>query len=201
MHIALGTSLIATKGYGTPEVAQTYTRARQLCEHLEAPHQLFSVLRGLWRHYHVRAELQTAHALGEQLLTLTQQSQDSARLLEAHRALGATLFLLGAADTALTHITQGMALYDPDQHRPSALIYGEDAGVACHSFAARALWYLGYPDQGLAQSYEAVTRARQIADPFILDFALGFAAMFHQFRREVRLTQERAEAAITLAQA
>src|SRR4029450_2944866 len=56
LHIALGVSLIATKGYAAPEVAQTYTRARQLCQHLEAPQQLFPVLRGLWSYYLVRAE-------------------------------------------------------------------------------------------------------------------------------------------------
>ena len=65
--------------------------------------------------------------------------------------------------------------------------------------SAWTLWYLGYPDQGLAQSQEAVTLAQQIAHPFSLSFALSSAAMFHQFRREVRAAQERAEAAISLA--
>ena len=37
MHIALGASLIATKGYAAPEVGEIYTSARQLCEHLEDP--------------------------------------------------------------------------------------------------------------------------------------------------------------------
>ena len=45
--IALGASLRATQGSAAPEVGQTYTRARQLCQHLEDPHQLFPVLRGL----------------------------------------------------------------------------------------------------------------------------------------------------------
>jgi predicted ATPase len=48
IHIALGASLIATQGFAAPEVAQTYTYARQLCQHLEDPYQLFTVLRGLW---------------------------------------------------------------------------------------------------------------------------------------------------------
>ena len=96
-------------------------------------------------------------------------------------------------------LTQGMALYDPQQHRASAFLYGDDAGVVCHSFAAWTLWYLGYPDQGLARSHEAVTLAQQIAHPFSLGFALSLAAIFHQFRREVRCTQEHAEAAISLA--
>jgi class 3 adenylate cyclase len=92
MHLALGASLIATKSAAAPEVAQTYTRARQLCEHLEAPQQLFPVLRGLWNYYYVRAELQTAHTLGEQLLTLAQHAQTRALLSAAHRAVGVTLY-------------------------------------------------------------------------------------------------------------
>ena len=77
MHIALGTSLFATKGYAAPEVGQTYLRAQHLCEHLEDPYRLFPVLRGLWNYYNVRAELQMAHALGEQLLILAQQVQEA----------------------------------------------------------------------------------------------------------------------------
>jgi class 3 adenylate cyclase/predicted ATPase len=200
MHIALGASLIATKGHAAPEVRETYTYARQLCQHLEEPQQLFSVLRGLVHHYIVRAEYQMAHALGEHLLTLAQQAQDAAMLVAAHATLGPTLYHLGAVASAHTHLAQGIALYDPQQYRASAVLYddGEDAGVYCHSFSAWALWYLGYPDQGLAQSQEAMTLVQQRAHPYSLSFALSIAAMFHQFRREMRAAQERAEAAISL---
>ena len=92
MHIALGASLRATKSYASPEIKETYTRARQLCQHLEEPHQLFPVLRGLHGYYNVRAEYQTAHAFGEQLLALAQQVQDAVMLMVAHRAIGQTLF-------------------------------------------------------------------------------------------------------------
>jgi hypothetical protein len=78
--VALGASLIATQGFATPEAGETYIRARHLCAHVDDPHQLFPVLRGRWNYYHVRAEHQTAHALGEQLLTLAQQhSRDRRR--------------------------------------------------------------------------------------------------------------------------
>jgi class 3 adenylate cyclase/predicted ATPase len=200
MLIALGASLIATKAYAAPEVGETYASARQLCQHLEDPSQHFPVVRGLWNYHFVRAEYQMAHALGEQLLTLAQHTQDSARLVAAHRALGATLLLLGAADVAHTHFAQGMALYDPAQHRASVFQHGEDSGVICQFYAAWALWYLGYPEQALARSQEAVPLAQQIRHPFSLGFALVFAAMVHQYRREVRAVQERAEAAIRLAQ-
>jgi len=94
-----------------------------------------------------------------------------------------------------------MALYDPQQQRAAALLYGDDAGVICHSFSALALWYLGYPDQALARSHEAVTLAQQVAHPYSLSFALCWAAVFHQVRREMGATQEHAAATISLATA
>jgi predicted ATPase len=199
MHIALGASLIATKGWAALEVGETYTRAQHLCAPLDNPQQLFPVLRGLWSYYFTRAELQTAHALGEQLLALAHQAQDAAMLVAANRALGTTLFFMGAIASAHTHLAQGIALYDSQQHRALAFLYGEDTGVTCRCFADFTLWYLGYPDQGRVQMDEAVTLAQQVAHPFSLCFALGATALYHQFCREERCTQERADAVILLA--
>jgi predicted ATPase len=157
------------------------------------------VLRGLWQYYNVRAEYQMAYELGEQLLTLARQVQDAAMLMVAHRALGATLFYMGAVASAHTHLAQGMALYDPQQHRAAAFLFGGDAGVVCYILAARALWLLGYPDQGLVRIHEAVTLAQHVALPFSLGYALALSVIIHSFRREVRAVQERAEAAFRLA--
>jgi predicted ATPase len=44
-----------------------------------------------------------------------------------------------------------------------------------------------------------MTLAQQLAHPFSLSVAFSWVAVVHQFRREVRATQERAEAAISLA--
>ena len=198
LYIALGAALIAIKGYAAPEVEQIYARARQLCHHLDDPHQRFPVLHGLRSYYQTRAEYQTARALAEQLLTLAQHTQDSAMLLAACRAVGTTL-LMEALAPALTHLTQGMALYDPQQHHAAAFRYGEDNGVVCFSRAAWTLWWLGYPDQGLVRSDEAVTLAQQSTHPLSLCFALTGAAVFHQCRREGRAVQEHAEAALSLA--
>jgi predicted ATPase len=97
-------------------------------------------------------------------------------------------------------LVQGMALYDPKQHRASAFLHGEDAGVICHILAAWALWCLGFPDQGCARNDAAVTLVQQSAHSFSLGFVLNAATIFSQFRREKRCTQERAEAAIHLAE-
>jgi predicted ATPase len=199
MLIAMGVSLFATKGYAAPEVAQTYRRAQHLCAHLEAPDQLCPVLRGLWSYYFTRAELQTAHALGEQLFTLAQQVHDAAMLVAAHRVLEMTWCFLGAAPEARSHFAQGIALYDLQQHRASTFTYGEDNGVACHSHDAWSLWSLGYPDQGLMRIEDALTLAQQIRHPFSLGYALSCAAIFHALRREAHAAQARAEGVILLA--
>jgi class 3 adenylate cyclase/predicted ATPase len=200
MHITLGASLIATKGSAAPEVGQTYIRAHRLCHHLDDPYQLFPVLRGLWNHYCLRAEMQRAHAWGEQLLTLAQQIQDATMRIEAHRAMGQTLLYMGAITSAYTHLAQGISLDDPQQHRALPFLYGgTDSGVFCRGQGAWALWFLGYADQGLTRIDEAVTLAQQMAHPFNLNFSLIATALFHQLRHEVRFTQEHSEAAMGLA--
>lgn len=44
LQMALGPALIATKGYGAPEVEHTYTQGRELCQQLGETPQLFMVL-------------------------------------------------------------------------------------------------------------------------------------------------------------
>ena len=195
LQITAGLAYMALKGYAAPEVARAYTRALELCRQLGETPQLFPVLTGLLRFYYVRAELQTARELGEQCLRLAQSAQDPALLLEAQRALGGTLLYLGELDSARTHLEQGLALYDSQQHRSLALLYGTDPGVVCLSYASNLLWCFGYPDQALKRSHEALALARKVSHPVSLAGALHWAAMLHQFRREGQAVQERAETA------
>src|SRR4030095_350652 len=72
-------------------------------------------------------------------------------------------------------------------------------GVLCLSYAAWALWHIGYPEQALKSSHEALTLAQELAHAYSLPFVLYFTAQLHQHRREEHAAQERAEAAITLS--
>jgi predicted ATPase len=58
---------------------------------------------------------------------------------------------------------------------------------------------LGYPDQALQRSQEAISLARELSHPFSLALALFFATWLHHYRREGHLTQERAAAVKTLS--
>jgi predicted ATPase len=199
IHTVLGPALIATKGYAAPEVERTYTRARVLCQRMGDAPPHFDVLRGLWNGYVVRAELQTARELGEQLLAIAQHVQEPALQVEAHRALGTTLLFLGELVLAREHLEAGIASYDPQQHHLLALRFGADPGVLCRLYAASALWLLGYAEHARRCLHEGLTLAQEGAHPFSLAFALSFAAQISQRRRQVAQVQEWAEAAITVA--
>ena len=49
---------------------------------------------------------------------------------------------------------------------------GSDPGVVLPSSCSLALWFLGYPDQALEKSHEALTLAQELSHPFSLAFAL-----------------------------
>jgi TOMM system kinase/cyclase fusion protein len=199
VQMTLGPALMATKGGGAPEVERLYTRARELCERVGEPSELFWVLWGGWYGYNVRGEHQRARELGEELLRLAERIQDPDLLLEAHHALWAILVWGGELAAAWPHLEQGLRLYEPQRHRFHAAHYTEhDPRVCCHFMAAHSLWLLGYPDQAVTSSQAALDLAQQLAHPFSFVLALFYAAMLHQLRQESDAARERAEAAIAL---
>src|SRR5262249_58072568 len=134
LRLTLGSALTATQGYAGPEVGETYLRARELCRELgEAPPQLFAVLHGLYRFYHVRGELQAAREAGEQLLKMAVSVQDSGLFVEANRALGVPLFWLGDVTSALENLEQGARLYHAQKHRSHPPVFGIDPRRVCRS--------------------------------------------------------------------
>ena len=199
LQITLGPVLMAVKGQSSPDTKRAYGRARELCQQVGDTPQLFPVLHGLWRFHMIRAEFQTTRELAEQLFSMAQRAQDTTLLLESHRVLGPTLFWLGDFTSARAYAEQGVALYDPQQHRSHAFVYGQDPGVMCQSFSGWPIWVLGYPELALRNIHKALTLARELTHPFSLVYALTMAAVAHQFRREVQAVQEHAVELIELS--
>jgi predicted ATPase len=195
----LGASLVATHGFGAVEVERAYARAQEICQQRGDTQQIFPVLFGLWGVYDVRPNAQRAREVAEQFLTLAQRQADPALLVLAYRALGETLSHLGEVVPARAYLEQGLALYNPQQQRTQALLYGHDAGISCLGFVARALWILGYPDQALHRSREALALAQTLSHPFSLAFALILTITLHHLRREVQTVLAQTETLTTLS--
>ncbi len=191
--IALGPALLAIKGYGAPEVARAYTRARELCQQVEDKTQLFPTLYGFWVFHFYRAEFETAHELGEEFLDLAQRQPEAAPLVVAHRLLGTIDCYRGDLTAANHHLEQARSLYDPEQHSDLIHQYAQDPGLLCYIFLAMALWLQGYPDQALTQVDEMLALARELKHPLSLAVGLFGAALIHQYRREADTVLERIE--------
>jgi predicted ATPase len=190
LQLALAVPLLASSGYAAPELGRTYARARQLCQQIGETPQLFPTLLLLWMFYATRAEHQTAFELGEQILSLAQQVQDPVQVALANWAPGLTSLYLGEFTRARAHFEQMIAFYDPQQHRSLAFLYGQDPGATSLSWAAWALWFLGYPDQALRRRREALALAHELDHPFTLGFVLGIGGLFHHLRREGQAARE-----------
>jgi class 3 adenylate cyclase/predicted ATPase len=196
---SLGSILISIKGHGSPEVAAIYTRARDLCRSLgDTPH-LVAVLQGQRMHHMLRAEVRPATAAAEELLALGKQVEDTGCLLEGHRAVGVMHFYAAEFAAARMHLETGIDLYDSEEHRSHVFRYEGDPGQSCLAYTARTLWVLGYPDQAVARSDQAIAVAQATAHAATVAEALTWRAEIAMFRGEIQAVAERASVALTMA--
>ncbi len=188
IQTTLGPALIATMGYAALEVEKTYTRAKALLETMPNNERMplrFPILFGLWLTYLVQAKLQTARELGEQCLVMAQQQANTVLEVEAHRALGATLFYLGELKMARAHVEAGISRYNPHQHPVHAFFhYLADPGMTLHAYAAPLVWCLGYPEQAVAQLQASQQMGEERPHPFSQVVSLHFGALLYQLRRD-----------------
>ena len=200
LQTTLGSALIALNGTASAGVERAYVRARALSSHVEDTTQLLPMLWGLFASSIMRGRLAMGRELAEQLMQLAQPGHDSALLLQAHYALGMTVYRQGEFLAAQEHLEQSLALYAQQPPQTHPLAFGAaDPGIGPLSFLAWTLWQLGYPDQALAKSQQALALAQDLAHPFSRAFALNFTAWLHTLRREPQQAQQHAEEALGIA--
>src|SRR5262245_23393116 len=78
------------------------------------------------------------------------------------------LFWLGEFASARAHLEQGRVIADSVQASSAALRDRPHTDVRCRRYGAWTLWYLGYPDQALQLSHEALVLAQERGSPWIV---------------------------------
>jgi class 3 adenylate cyclase/predicted ATPase len=202
LQLGVGPALMSSKGYGAPEVARTYDRARALSRRFGRTPELFAVLHVLWLYYWLRGDIGAALDLARELDDVAGHLDDPALRMVATEVLGEVAAYRPDFAAARAHMERAIALYDPEQHRVLGLRYGGyDPGMAAQAIGAHALWCLGLPDKALAWSRKAVALARSLSHAVTLAFALGHAGILHYFRREPRQTYSAADEVLELSNA
>ncbi|XOV82414.1 MAG: AAA family ATPase [bacterium] len=179
IQIALGPVLIATRGYSSAEVKQTYERAVELCETSTASARLAPPIFGLWSHRVVAGELGLAVELGDKLHQVAVSAQSDDLLLESHVLSGVTLSYTGPMRESLRHMDAAIEMYDKSAHAGHAYTFGQDPLMAAMSYRGIALWWLGLPVQAGDAADRAIDIARELGHARSLAFALANATRCH----------------------
>jgi predicted ATPase len=137
--------------------------------------------------------------MAQEIWRLAETLQEPPYVLTAHRAFAVERFWRGEFTEAQTNFEKVMAIYDPQQHHTMAFLHWIDPGIHTLSFMALNLWLLGFTDQALRKSHEALALAHELSHSYSLAFALFFAAWLQFFRRDFYATQDRAEKTVDLS--
>jgi predicted ATPase len=178
LRITLGPALIATKGYASPLVGETYARARLLAEQLDRSDYLFPLVYGQLSFHHVRGELKLALSLAEQMEKIGQARGDATFVLRGRLWYGITSLHAGEFVAARAAFAQCYALNDPT-HRAAfraAAVTAEGPHVAILVHTAVNLAYLGHIDQARSWIREAFAEASQIGHVFSLTIVSHWAS-------------------------
>ncbi len=192
--MALSHSLMAARGWAAPEAGRAYERALALSDRSSEPAQRFAVLWRLHSFYTVRGELGKGRETTERLVQLADQEEDADLRASAEYTQVVSLFHLGELERVWELV--GPSTLSLRLRRQGTL--GGVQAVLCLSYASHVLWHLGFAEQALSRSRQALELADELSHPFSQGIALAYAAMLHQFRREPVATRERAEAAMTV---
>jgi class 3 adenylate cyclase/predicted ATPase len=200
LHLTLGRALTATQGYIALEVEQSFLRARDLSEEVDEVHPLIGALSGVYQVYMVRAEHERAAEIAKRLIRLAEGTRDPLHLVTAQVSMGSSCYWRGEFSRARELLEAVIGRYDPREHGVLLQLWSsQDLGAAALGYLTWSLLDLGYPDQALTRSREALTLARELSHPLTQAFALMAAGRVHAWRGEHQAAVEEEEALMTVA--
>jgi predicted ATPase len=115
--------------------------------------------------------------LGEDLLRLSGQRNDTAGLVLGHLSSGRSLMYAGRFASSRLQLEEVLALYDPISLGSLFHHAGFHPQTVSQGYLGIVLFCLGYPDQALAWSHRAVAEARRLAHPPTLAESLANGAL------------------------
>jgi predicted ATPase len=192
-------ALLASRGWTAPETGEAFTRARELCRALGHPPLTFPVLRGLCTFHWIRAEYNTALAIGYECLNLAEQQNDDSAVILAHRLIGQVLSFQGELGVGRQHLERSISLYDPQRHGASASIYGADSRLSALVYLSQLLWLTGFPDYARRVADEALSDAGRLKGKYDLIHALYQDLVTSLLRRDYDVVLQGVKRVLALA--
>jgi serine/threonine protein kinase/tetratricopeptide (TPR) repeat protein len=177
-----GRALRSTSGWATPEVEKVFGRARQLCQELDDPPELFPVLCSLTHFHMIRGNLRECRDQADALIAQAEHEANPAFLMAAHHLAGVSREFIGEMLESSMHLERARELHDPAEHAAYSAMYGFDPGMLARAMTSRPLWALGFPDGADRRARETLDLARSQRQPTALAFALVVMQGIHLYR-------------------
>ena len=199
--LGLGPALVVTQGYGVSRVHEVYTRAQVLTEQLGEPPNP-AILRALALFFVFRHRYAESYVQGKAILNLASPINEEINpvlYVEGYYVLGVTAFWQGEFLQAKNHLELALSVYDAKRHDVHIAAYSQDPGVICLSRLAHLLWFVGYSHQAQQKCEEALILARKLAHPFSLGYALNYAILICNDRRDHMMAQIFLDEALALS--
>jgi predicted ATPase len=182
----LGVALTNTLGPGSSEAQAAHERADQLSRELGDREGRFRARWNLWRVYNVRAEFDSAIAVGDALLAEAQADGDADHEVQAHHALWSSRIYRGDLAAGCRHVDRALALYEVGRHGTQALTFGgHDARECALNNIGTALFLLGYPERALARNTEGIAHALALGQPHVVAHAHNWGSILLQLAGEL----------------
>jgi len=156
LQIALGSILQATKGFGSQESGQAFTRAREIAGQLGDSPQFFFILLGLWSAANSRSEINTSSEISEELLKIAERDQTPLIEVWAQMTRAMDLYALGNFAEAKKHIDRQQTFYNKDEQSWAPF----DPLITMMGHDSYALWQLGFADQAVRNAQKQFELAK-----------------------------------------
>jgi len=199
LQLSLGWAWMASES-AAREAREAYTRAIELCRQTGRTSELPQAVGMLQTCHYVAGDCQRALELAEEALRLGQQAGDAMLVAAGHWRLGFTYFTLAEHTAARAHLKQMSDYYQPEHHHAFVSLCRSDPGPSALAYDACSLWCLGYPEQAVQQSQEALALARELNHSPTLAEIYHFAGcLLSSMRRDAQSLQESADELIQWA--
>lgn len=192
---SLAASLLAARGYTAPEVADAYSRVRELTA-VRDGHPQVSSLYGLWAYYHVTGDAPASLETAERLVERALASNDDDAKRAANAVLGYQLLRFGRLTESIEPLKVGREWQSPEP------LFPHHAGIGAAANLAMALWLNGDFAEARASVREAVEAAEALDGPtahFTRAYTHAFAAELFQVAGQPDLARQHAGRAVQIA--
>jgi class 3 adenylate cyclase len=192
----LAQSLLATRGYTSPEVAAAYDRLRGLPV-LGGRHELPSMF-GVWAYYHTHGENQVSEELARRLVDAAVGSADAGNVLATMSVMGKQLLWAGRFRPAARMLRTAAAYQQLDDAGP----FPHHAGVGAGVHLAMVLWIMGLPRRSRAVLEDAVAAAERLETPnaeFSRAYTHAWAASLCHVAGDLEAAEQHASRVVAIA--